>query len=62
MGIRLTDGQNITTSDHETKSTRLGYKDVQDKRHDIATLDDGQIYAGDITSDGNLDENGFART
>ncbi|MGN0947797.1 MAG: S-layer homology domain-containing protein [Megasphaera sp.] len=58
----LTDGQNITTSDHETKSTRLGYKDVQDKRHDIATLDDGQIYAGDITSDGKLDEKGFART
>ncbi len=58
----LTDGQNITTSDHETKSTRLGYKDAQDKRHDIATLDDGQIYAGDITSDGKLDENGFART
>ena len=58
----LTDGQNITTSDHETKSTRLGYKDAQDKRHDIATLDDGQIYAGDITSDGKLDEKGFART
>ncbi|WP_292018141.1 YadA-like family protein, partial [Megasphaera sp. UBA4382] len=58
----LTDGKNITTSDNETKATRLGYKDAQDKRHDIATLDDGQIYAGDITSDGKLDENGFART
>ena len=58
----LSDGQNITTSDHETKTTRLGYKDAQDKRHDIATLDDGQIYAGDITSDGKLDEKGFART
>ena len=58
----LSDGQNITTSDNETKSTRLGYKDAQDKRHDIATLDDGQIYAGDITSDGKLDEKGFART
>ena len=58
----LTDGKNITTSDNETKSTRLGYKDAQDKRHDIATLDDGQIYAGDITSDGKLDEKGFART
>ena len=58
----LTDGKNITTSDNETKATRLGYQDAQGLRHDIATMDDGQIYAGDITSDGKLDEKGFART
>lgn len=58
----LTDGKNITTSDNETKSTRLGYQDAQGLRHDIATMDDGQIYAGDIKADGTLDSNGFART
>ena len=58
----LTDSKNITTSDNETKSTRLGYQDAQGLRHDIATMDDGQIYAGDITSDGKMDEKGFART
>ncbi|WP_158570686.1 hypothetical protein, partial [Megasphaera sp. AM44-1BH] len=58
----LTDGKNITTSDNETKSTRLGYQDAQGKHHDIATMDDGQIYAGDIKADGTLDSNGFART
>ena len=58
----LTDGQNITTSDNEIKSTRLGYHDAQGLYHDIATMDDGQIYAGDITSDGKMDEKGFART
>ncbi len=58
----LTGGKNITTSDNETKSTRLGYQDAQGLRHDIATMDDGQIYAGDITSDGKMDEKGFART
>ena len=58
----LTDGKNITTSDNETKATRLGYDDAQGKHHDIATMDDGQIYAGDITSDGKMDEKGFART
>ena len=58
----LTDGKNITTSDNETKATRLGYDDAQGKHHDIATMDDGQIYAGDIKTDGTLDRNGFART
>lgn len=58
----LTDGKNITTSDNETKATRLGYDDAQGKHHDIATMDDGQIYAGDIKTDGTLDSNGFART
>ena len=58
----LTDSKNITTSDNETKSTRLGYQDAQGLRHDIATMDDGQIYAGDIKNDGTLDSNGFART
>ena len=58
----LTDSKNITTSDNETKSTRLGYQDAQGLRHDIATMDAGQIYAGDIKNDGTLDSNGFART
>lgn len=58
----LTDGKNITTSDNETKSTRLGYQDAQGLRHDIATMDDGQIYAGDIKADGTADNAGFART
>ena len=58
----LTGGKNITTSDNETKSTRLGYKDAQGLRHDIATMDDGQIYAGDIKTDGTPDSTGFART
>ena len=58
----LTDGKNITTSDNETKSTRLGYQDAQGLRHDIATLDDGQIYAGDIKADGTADNTGFVRT
>ena len=58
----LMDGKNITTSDNETKSTRLGYQDAQGLRHDIATMDDGQIYAGDIKADGTADNAGFART
>ena len=58
----LTGGKNITTSDNETKSTRLGYQDAQGLRHDIATMDDGQIYAGDIKTDGTPDSTGFART
>ena len=58
----LTDGKNITTSDNETKATRLRYDDAQGLHHDIATMDDGQIYAGDIKTDGTLDSNGFART
>ena len=58
----LTDGKNITTSDNETKATRMGYDDVQGKHHDIATMDDGQIYAGDIKTDGTADTTGFART
>ena len=58
----LTDGQNITTSDNETKATRLRYDDAQGLHHDIATMDDGQIYAGDIKADGTADNTGFART
>lgn len=58
----LTGGKNITTSDNETKATRLRYDDAQGLHHDIATMDDGQIYAGDIKTDGTLDSNGFART
>lgn len=58
----LTDGKNITTSDNETKATRLRYDDAQGLHHDIATMDDGQIYAGDIKADGTADDTGFVRT
>ncbi len=58
----LTDGKNITTSDNETKATRLRYDDAQGLHHDIATMDDGQIYAGDIKADGTADNTGFVRT
>ncbi len=58
----LTDGKNITKSDNETKATRLRYDDAQGLHHDIATMDDGQIYAGDIKADGTADDTGFVRT
>jgi hypothetical protein len=58
----LTDDKNITTSDNEAKATRLRYDDAQGLHHDIATMDDGQIYAGDIKADGTADNTGFVRT
>ncbi|WP_276693374.1 ESPR-type extended signal peptide-containing protein, partial [Acidaminococcus massiliensis] len=58
----LTDSQNITSADNVTQATRLHYKDAQGHTYELATLDDGQIYAGDIKADGTADSTGFART
>ena len=58
----LTDSQNITSAGNDTQATRLHYKDDQGHTYELATMDDGQIYAGDIKTDGTLDSTGFART
>ena len=58
----LTDSQNITSAGNDTQATRLHYKDDQGHTYEMATMDDGQIYAGDIKTDGTLDSTGFART
>lgn len=58
----LTDSQNITSAGNDTQATRLHYKDDQGHTYEVATMDDGQIYAGDIKTDGTLDNTGFART
>lgn len=57
----LTDSQNITTSGNDPAATRLHYKDEQGHTYELATMDDGQIYAGDIKEDGTADSTGFAR-
>lgn len=58
----LTDSQNITSAGNDTQATRLHYKDEQGHTYELATMDDGQIYAGDIKNDGTVDSTGFART
>lgn len=58
----LTNSQNITSAGHDTQATRLHYKDDQGHTYEVATMDDGQIYAGDIKTDGTPDSTGFART
>ena len=58
----LTDSQNITSAGNDTQATRLHYKDDQGHTYELATMDDGQIYAGDIKTDGTADSTGFART
>ena len=58
----LTDSQNITSAGNDTQATRLHYKDAQGHTYELATMDDGQIYAGDIKEDGTADSTGFART
>ncbi|WP_292018236.1 ESPR-type extended signal peptide-containing protein [Megasphaera sp. UBA4382] len=57
----LTDSQNITTSGNDPAATRLHYKDEQGHTYELATMDDGQIYAGDIKDDGTPDTAGFGR-
>jgi|GEM_PF-189883 len=57
----LTDSQNITTSGNDPAATRLHYKDEQGHTYELATMDDGQIYAGDIKEDGTADTTGFGR-
>lgn len=58
----LTDSQNITSAGNDTQATRLHYKDEQGHTYEVATMGDGQIYAGDIKADGTVDSTGFART
>ena len=58
----LTNSQNITSAGNDTQATRLHYKDDQGHTYEVATMDDGQIYAGDIKTDGTPDSTGFART
>ena len=58
----LTDSQNITSAGNDIQATRLHYKDDQGHTYELATMDDGQIYAGDIKTDGTADSTGFART
>ena len=57
----LTNSQNITTSGNDPAATRLHYKDEQGHTYELATMDDGQIYAGDIKTDGTPDTTGFGR-
>ena len=57
----LTDSQNITTAGNDPAATRLHYKDEQGHTYELATMDDGQIYAGDIKDDGTPDTAGFGR-
>ena len=57
----LTDSQNITTSGNDPAATRLHYKDEQGHTYELATMDDGQIYAGDIQENGTPDTTGFGR-
>lgn len=58
----LNSGKNVTMADGTTGMVRLHYHDGEGTIHDLATMDDGQVYAGDIKSDGTLDTTGFGRT
>ncbi len=53
--------KNVTMADGSTGMVRLHYHDGEGTVHDLATMDDGQIYAGDIKTDGSLDTIGFGR-
>lgn len=57
----LNPDKNVTMADDSTGMVRLHYHDGEGKIHDLATMDDGQIYAGDIKTDGSLDTTGFGR-
>lgn len=56
----LTDSQNITSAGNDTQATRLHYKDDQGHTYEVATMDDGQTYAGDV-QDSNAKANAFSR-
>lgn len=58
----LNPDKNVTMADGTTGMTRIHYHDGENTIHDLATMDDGQVYAGDIKSDGTKDTTGFART
>lgn len=53
--------KNVTMADGSTGMVRLHYHDGERTVHDLATMDDGQIYAGDIKTDGTEDTTGFGR-
>ena len=53
--------KNVTMADGNTGMVRLHYHDGEGTIHDLATMDDGQIYAGDIKEDGTEDTTGFGR-
>ncbi|WP_370832855.1 ESPR-type extended signal peptide-containing protein [Acidaminococcus sp.] len=58
----LNPDKNVTMADGSTGMVRLHYHDGEGTIHDLATMDDGQIYAGDIKEDGTADSTGFVRT
>lgn len=53
--------KNVTMADGSTGMVRLHYHDGENTIHDLATMDDGQIYAGDIKTDSSPDTTGFGR-
>ncbi|WP_415943412.1 ESPR-type extended signal peptide-containing protein [Megasphaera elsdenii] len=57
----LNPDKNVTMADGSTGMVRLHYHDGEGNIHDLATMDDGQIYAGDIQENGTLDTTGFGR-
>ena len=57
----LNPDKNVTMADSSTGMVRLHYHDGEGTVHDLATMDDGQIYAGDINADGTEDTTGFGR-
>lgn len=57
----LNPDKNVTMANGSTGMVRLHYHDGEGTVHDLATMDDGQIYAGDIKGDGTLDTTGFGR-
>ena len=60
-GGSLNPDKNVTMADGSTGMVRLHYHDGEGTVHDLATMDDGQIYAGDIKADGTKDTTGFGR-
>ncbi len=60
-GGSLNPDKNVTMADGNTGMVRLHYHDGEGTIHDLATMDDGQIYAGDIKTDGTEDTTGFGR-
>ena len=60
-GGSLDNTKNVTMADGSTGMVRLHYHDGEGTIHDLATMDDGQIYAGDIKEDSTLDTTGFGR-
>ncbi|WP_291057694.1 ESPR-type extended signal peptide-containing protein [Dialister sp. UBA1703] len=57
----LNPNKNVTMADGSTGMVRLHYHDGEGIIHDLATMDDGQIYAGDIKTGGTKDTTGFGR-